>query len=143
MAVTTYIVDKDGNQIDASTATVPANRDFRGAWSLSGSVISEDLTKAKEIFKDKIREVREPLLAAEDVVYMKALEADDASAKTASVTKKTALRDATDASAISSASDKLNVPGRSTLSRVIIASNSGASGKLRFLEDDSAIWGNV
>lgn len=105
MAVTTYIVDKDGNQIDASTATVPANRDFRGAWSLSGSVISEDLTKAKEIFKDKIREVRDPLLAAEDVVYMKALEADDASAKTASVTKKTALRDATDASAISSASD--------------------------------------
>ena len=105
MAVTTYIVDKDGNQIDASTATVPANRDFRGAWSLSGSVISEDLTKAKEIFKDKIREVREPLLAAEDVAYMKALEADDSSAKTASVTKKTALRDATDASAISSASD--------------------------------------
>ena len=105
MAVTTYIVDKDGNQIDASTATVPANRDFRGAWSLSGSVISEDLTKAKEIFKDKIREVRGPLLAAEDVVYMKALEADNASAKTASATKKTALRDATDASAISSASD--------------------------------------
>ena len=29
MAVTTYIVDKDGNQIDASTATVPTNRDFR------------------------------------------------------------------------------------------------------------------
>ena len=105
MAVTTYIVDKDGNQIDASTATVPANRDFRGAWSLSGSVISEDLTKAKEIFKDKIREVRGPLLEAEDVAYMKALEADDSSAKTASVTKKTALRDATDASAISSASD--------------------------------------
>ena len=105
MAVTTYIVDKDGNQIDASTATVPANRDFRGAWSLSGSVISEDLTKAKEIFKDKIREVRGPLLEAEDVVYMKALEADDSAAKTASVTKKTALRDATDASAISSASD--------------------------------------
>ena len=104
MAVTTYIVDKDGNQIDASTATVPANRDFRGAWSLSGTVISEDLTKAKEIFKDKIREVRKPLLEAEDVVYMKAMEDDDASAKTASVTKKTALRDAPAASAISSAS---------------------------------------
>ena len=104
MAVTTYIVDKDGNQIDASTATVPANRDFRGAWSLSGTVISEDLTKAKEIFKDKIREVRKPLLEAEDVVYMKAMEADDASAKTASVTKKNALRDAPAASAIGSAS---------------------------------------
>ena len=99
----TYIVDKDGNQIDASTATVPSDRHFRGAWSLSGKVISEDMTAAKVIFKDKIREVRAPLLAAEDVVYMKALEADDADAKTASVNKKKALRDAPAASAISSA----------------------------------------
>ena len=105
MAITTYIVDKDGNQIDASTATVPANRDFREAWSLSGTVISEDLDKAKEMFKDKIREVRGPLLEAEDVVYMKAMEADDASAKTASVTKKNALRDAPAASAITNATD--------------------------------------
>ena len=105
MAVTTYIVDKDGNRIDASTATVPANRDFRGAWSLSGTVITEDLATAKEIFKDKIREVRAPLLEAEDVAYMKALEADDASAKTASVTKKNSLRDAPAASAITNASD--------------------------------------
>jgi hypothetical protein len=105
MAVTTYIVDKDGNQIDAATATVPANRDFRGAWSLSGSVISEDLDKAKELFKDKIREVRGPLLTAEDVVYMKALEADDATAKAASVTKKQALRDAPAAAAIDAATD--------------------------------------
>jgi hypothetical protein len=100
---TTYIVDKDGNQIDASTATVPSDRHFRGAWSLSGKVISEDMTKAKEIFKDKIREVRQPLLDAEDVVYMKALEADDASAKTASVAKKKALRDAPAAKAITDA----------------------------------------
>ena len=102
---TTYIVDKDGNQIDASTATVPSDRHFRGAWSLSGSVISEDMDAAKEIFKDKIREVRKPLLDAEDVVYMKALEADDADAKAASVTKKAALRDAPAASAINAASD--------------------------------------
>ena len=99
----TYIVDKDGNQIDAATATVPSDRHFRGAWSLNGTVISEDMTKAKEIFKDKIREVRGPLLEAEDVIYMKALEADDASAKTASVTKKNALRDAPAASAITNA----------------------------------------
>ena len=100
---TTYIVDKDGNSIDASTATVPSDRHFRGAWSLSGKVISEDMTKAKEIFKDKIREVCQPLLDAEDVVYMKALEADDASAKTASVAKKKALRDAPAAKAITDA----------------------------------------
>ena len=102
---TTYIVDKDGNQIDASTATVPSNRDFRDAWSLSGTVISEDMTKATEIFKDKIREVRKPLLEAEDVTYMKAIEADDAAAKTASATTKTALRDATSAAAIGAATD--------------------------------------
>ena len=101
----TYIVDKDGNQIDASTATIPADRHFRNAWSLSGSVISEDMTAAKAIFQDKVREVRAPLLAAEDVVYMKALEADDSDAKAASVTKKAALRDAPAASAISNASD--------------------------------------
>ena len=100
---TTYIVDKDGNQIDASTATVPSDRHFRGAWSLDGKVISEDMTAAKVIFKDKIREVRAPLLEKEDVVYMKALEADDADAKTASVAKKKALRDAPAASAITSA----------------------------------------
>ena len=105
MAVTTYIVDKDGNQIDASTATVPSDRHFRGAWSLNGSVISEDMAKAKEIFKDKIREVRKPLLEAEDVTYMKALEAGDTDAQAASVAAKNSLRDAPAAAAIDAASD--------------------------------------
>ena len=99
----TFITDKDGATIDASTATVPSDRHFRNAWKLSGSVISEDMTEAKKIFKDKIREVRKPLLEAEDVTYMKALEADDASAKTASVNKKKALRDAPSAKAIDDA----------------------------------------
>ena len=102
---TTYIVDKDGNQIDASAATVPSDRHFRGAWSLSGSVISEDMDAAKEIFKDKIREVRGPLLEAEDVVYMKALEASDTDAQAASVTKKNNLRNAPAASAITNAAN--------------------------------------
>ena len=103
MATKSYIVDMDGASIDASTATIPSDRHFRGAWKLSGSTISEDMTKAKAIFKDKIREVRTPLLEAEDVVYMKALEADDASAKTASVAKKKKLRDAPAATAIENA----------------------------------------
>jgi len=103
MAVTTYIVDKDGNQADASTVTVPANRDFRGAWSLSGSVISEDMTKAKEIFKDKIREVRKPLLEAKDVELMKALEAGEST--TAIAAAKDDLRDAPADAAIDAATD--------------------------------------
>ena len=108
--MTSFIVDKDGNQIDASTVTSkPSDRHFRNAWAISGKVIAEDITKAKEIFKEKIREVRKPLLEAEDVVYMKALEAEDASAKTASVNKKKALRDAPAAKAITDADtiDKL------------------------------------
>jgi len=101
----TTIIDKDGNTIDRSDASsIPADRHFRNAWSLSGTVISEDMTEAKNIFKEKIREVRKPLLEAEDVAYMKAMEADDASAKTAAVNKKTALRDAPAASAITNAS---------------------------------------
>ena len=103
MASKSYIVDMDGASIDASTATKPSDRHFRGAWKLSGTTISEDMTKAKAIFKDKIRTVRQPLLDAEDVVYMKALEADDASAKTASVAKKKKLRDAPAATAIDNA----------------------------------------
>ena len=99
----TFITDKDGATVDASTVTVPSDRHFRNAWKLNGSVIAEDMTEAKKIFQDKIREVRKPLLEAEDVVYMKAMEADDASAKTASVAKKTALRDAPAASAIDDA----------------------------------------
>ena len=102
----TTVVDKDGNEKRADELTSqPSNKLFREAWSLSGTVITEDLDKAKEIFKDKIREVRKPLLEAEDVVYMKALEADDSTAKANSVTKKNNLRDAPAATAITNATD--------------------------------------
>ena len=103
MATKTFVTDKDGATADASSITIPSDRHFRNAWKLNGSVMAEDMTAAKVIFKDKIREVRKPLLEAEDVAYMKALEASDASAKDASVAKKKKLRDAPAASAISSA----------------------------------------
>jgi len=95
---------KIGNDtISYADATAPQNRMFRNAWVLNGTVISEDIDAARNIFRDKIREVRKPLLEAEDVIYMKALEADDSDAKTASATKKQNLRDAPAASAITSA----------------------------------------
>ena len=98
------IVDKDGNEIDSSVATSkPSDRHFRNAWAISDKVISEDITKAKDVFKDKIRQVRKPLLEAEDIVYMKALEVSDSSAQTASINKKKALRDAPAAQAITDA----------------------------------------
>ena len=108
--MTTMIQDKDG-VISGVPSTMPSDRHFRNAWVFSEdkNTITEDVTAAKVIFKDKIREVRAPLLEAEDVVYMKALEADDATAKAASVAKKKKLRDAPAASAIASADtiDKL------------------------------------
>jgi len=103
-ATKSMISDKDGNSADASKITMPKNRDFRGAWTLEGDVMKEDLSAAKELFKDKIKEARNPLLASEDVAFMMALENDDSSAKAASVAKKKALRDATKASAINAAS---------------------------------------
>ena len=103
MATKTYVTDKDGAVADASTITMPSDRHFRNAWKLNGSVMAEDIAEAKKIFQDKIREVRKPLLEAEDVAYMMALEANDASKKDASVAKKKKLRDAPAASAISSA----------------------------------------
>ena len=74
MATKTFVTDKDGATADASSITMPSDRHFRNAWKLSGSVMAEDMTAAKVIFKDKIREVRKPLLEAQDVAYMKALE---------------------------------------------------------------------
>jgi hypothetical protein len=103
-ATKSMISDKDGNSADASKITMPKNRDFRGAWTLEGDVMKEDLSAAKELFKSKIKEARTPLLASEDVAFMMALENDDASARAASVAKKKALRDATKASAIDAAS---------------------------------------
>ena len=102
--MTTYIVDKDGNSIEALKATSkPSDRHFRSAWTLSGTVISEDMTTAKTIFKDKIREVRKPLLEAQDVLFMKAMEDGDSSEQSTIATKKKELRDAPAASAITNA----------------------------------------
>ena len=56
--MTTIITDKDGDTIDASSATIPSDRHFRNAWKINGSVISEDMDTAKEIFKDKKRQIR-------------------------------------------------------------------------------------
>ena len=67
--------------------------------------IEIDLAKAREIKKESLRADRKPLLEAEDVKYMRAIEDDDATAKAAAATKKTALRNAPAAAAITDASN--------------------------------------
>ena len=101
---TSYIADKDGNSIETSKATSkPSDRHFRNAWTLSGTVISEDMTTAKTMFKDKIREVRKPLLEEQDVLFMKAMEDGDSTEQSTIASKKKELRDAPAASAITNA----------------------------------------
>ena len=101
---TVNITDKDGKSIDTtSVSSKPSDRHFRNAWTLSGTVISEDMTTAKTLFKDKIREVRKPLLEAQDVLFMKAMEDGDSTEQSTIATKKKELRDAPAASAITNA----------------------------------------
>jgi hypothetical protein len=57
--------------------------------------IGINIDKAKEIHKDKIREVRNPLLEQKDVEFMKALEVGNSTKVAEVTTEKQALRDAT------------------------------------------------
>ena len=66
-------------------------------------MINVDMTKAKEIWRDKIRADRAPKLKQLDVDFMRAVEADDATEKAAIATKKQALRDATNDARIDAA----------------------------------------
>jgi hypothetical protein len=73
--------------------TIPAERNFREAWENStGSVLSVNMTQAKNIWRDKIREARPEEFAKLDADYMKALETG--ASTTQIVTDKQALRDA-------------------------------------------------
>lgn len=56
-------------------------------------MITINMTKAKDITKDRLREERAPLLAAQDIAYMKALETGQDTA--AIVAEKQRLRDIT------------------------------------------------
>ena len=53
--------------------------------------ITVDITKAKVITKDRLREERKPLLEAQDILFMKAQEAETST--TAIVADKQTLRD--------------------------------------------------
>ena len=100
VGVTTYSIVED--------SVIPTDRSFRDSWvgvgiGTTGGTISEDMTKAKELHKTKIREARVDKLAALDIEYQRAIET---SADTSAiVTKKQALRDAPAASGISTASN--------------------------------------
>jgi len=70
-----------------------ADNDFFNAWELANGVVTVNVDKAKEITKARLRAQREPLLAAQDVLYMRATEAGTDTS--AIVAEKQRLRDVT------------------------------------------------
>ena len=70
-----------------------ADNDFFNAWELANGVVTVNLDKAKEITKKRLRAEREPLLAAQDVLFQRAQESGGDT--TAIVAEKNRLRDVT------------------------------------------------
>ena len=69
------------------------HNDFFDAWELVDGKVEVSLAKAKEITKKRLRSEREPLLAAQDVAFQRALETGTST--TTIVAEKQRLRDIT------------------------------------------------
>jgi hypothetical protein len=67
--------------------------DFYDAWEMDATSVTVNLAKAKEITKKRLRNERTPLLAAQDVLFQRALESG--ASTTAIVAEKQRLRDIT------------------------------------------------
>jgi hypothetical protein len=74
-------------------SSLPTDNDFYDAWELADGVVTVSLAKAAELTKKRLRAEREPLLAAQDVAFQRALEAG--SDTSAIVAEKQRLRDIT------------------------------------------------
>jgi hypothetical protein len=72
---------------------LPRDNDFYDAWEMDATSVTVNLDKAKEITKARLRAEREPLLAAQDVAFQRALESG--ADTTAIVAEKNRLRDIT------------------------------------------------
>lgn len=86
--------DTPSHSIIVQESELPqADNDFFNAWELANGVVSVNIDKAKEITKARLRDQRAPLLAAQDVLYMRATEAGTDT--TTIVAEKQRLRDVT------------------------------------------------
>lgn len=83
--VQSYIVE--------TTSLPEEDSDFFDAWEQTRGVVTVNLDKAKEVTKRRLRHQREPLLAAQDVAFQRALETG--ADTSAIVAEKQRLRDIT------------------------------------------------
>jgi hypothetical protein len=86
--------DTPAGSLIVNTADLPNQyNDFFDAWELVNGEVEVSLAKAKEITKKRLRAEREPLLAAQDVLFQKAQETNADTA--AIVAEKNRLRNIT------------------------------------------------
>lgn len=86
--------DTPKGSLIVNTADLPNQyNDFFNCWELVGGQVQVSKTKAVELTKSRLRAEREPLLAAQDVLFQRALESG--ADTTAIVAEKTRLRDIT------------------------------------------------
>jgi hypothetical protein len=92
------VMEKDvpkgkGARIVNLTDLPDQHQDFYDAWEMDATSVTVNFAKAKEITKNRLRVERNPLLAAQDVAFQRALESS--SDTTAIVAEKQRLRDIT------------------------------------------------
>lgn len=86
--------DCPSHAIIVNRDSLPYNdNDFFDAWELNNGVVTVNLSKSKEITKERLRQERKPLLLAQDVLFQRALE--NGTDTTAIVAEKNRLRDIT------------------------------------------------
>ena len=74
---------------------LPPDETFRDAWIIENSLISVDIVKAKEIWLNKFRKARNPILSLLDIEFMRAVEKGDINLQNEIASKKQILRDIT------------------------------------------------
>ena len=76
-----------------SESAIPQNRDYRNSWKMEDNKIVEDLEKAKQIHRDKLRNKRVQALLPLDVKWSRAMANNDAMAAAEAEKERQKLRD--------------------------------------------------
>jgi hypothetical protein len=94
-------VPEDVMMLVVDASEIPSDRTFRMAWalrhgdsSLSSACLGVDMIRAREIWRQGVRERRKDMLARLDVEYQRADEAGNAEEKARIAERKNVLRDA-------------------------------------------------
>lgn len=105
------------NPVFVDESAVPDDRTYRMAWRLDGTSIEHDMDAARDIQKQMLRTLRQPLLDALDIKYDKADEVSDLATKQDIAAQKQVLRDVTKSADIAAATttDQLKTAGMSII----------------------------